>query len=225
MLDIILFYLILARVCKWWSKTVQIHSIIHCILAFLFSHMFLIGSLRYTFSDNISVVLQYLSPREEILAKLIIYHSIGYFTADTIDILISKDPKRYVYIFHHIVALIGLIMVFWGSYLPVFCIWILEMGGMVHHIKYAAEIHGSTSIIILSEILYHTVYVFSRLVLAVNIYYGFLVLKTSPTYYPDLIGLIIGSILIVQNMIWWSVNMKKFLRLLAKVNVIKISDN
>ena len=197
-------YLLLARISKRWSEIIQIHSIIHCLLAFLFSSYYLLYILQLNYLEtNITLSLSELNYHQEVMIRLIVEHSIGYFIADTIDILISQNPKRYVYIYHHLAALIGLSTIYWNSYLAIYCLWVLEMGGMVHHLKFISETTGH--FILVADVLYHVVYLSSRILLMINVYNGFFCYQNE----ADLVGLIIAVFLFVQNMIWWLVNLKK----------------
>ena len=205
-------YLALARVGKRWSETIQIHSIIHCLLAFLFSSYYLsyILKVKY-FETKISLFFIGLSFDQKIICRLIVEHSIGYFIADTLDILISQNPKRYVYIYHHLAALIGLVTIYWDSYLAIYCLWVLEMGGIVHHLKFISDTSGH--LVLCTDIFYHVIYLSSRLLLMINVYNGFFCYRNE----AELMGLIIGAFLFCQNMIWWLINLKKsFQRIFPK---------
>ena len=205
-------YLVLARFFKIWSKKVQIHSIIHCVVAFLWTTFVLFIYLSNDLlSANFSTALQGLSDKEKHMILLASYHSAGYFLADIIDILIDyKNKKRQIYILHHVVAFAGISTVYWGSYLSIYAIWCLEIGGIVHHLKHAAEVNDFGSVpYYLSQLLYHVVYLFSRILLSLNVIGGLVGICKSETILADLMGLTGAVVLLIQNGIWWVHNLKK----------------
>jgi len=189
----VIIYLVLARVCKLFSKTVQIHSIIHCVTAFILTSVLFINEKINPFSFD---AIDYLTSQN----NLIIEHSLGYFIADTIDIFLDHENiKRRVYILHHLVAIAGLLNATPDAIYP---IWALEMGGVVHHLKYAAEVHNfRPSLKFIVEILYHVVYLTTRILVFINLYYS----------NTKIINTLVMYVLLIQNLIWWSYNLRKLL--------------
>jgi len=205
-------YLILARFFKIWSRKVQIHSIVHCVTSFLItSFVLFVSTGNSPFDINVRDILVNVSPDREWLFKFIIFHSLGYFLADTVDIFIDyTNIKRRVYLLHHIAAIAGLSTVYWGSYMSVYPIWALEIGGIVHHLKHASEVYSFGPILyFLTHVLYHVIYLFSRVLLALNVYVGFTWICHSDNIHADIVGLLIACILIIQNFLWWIHNIKK----------------
>jgi hypothetical protein len=164
-------------------------------------------------TDIFSLFLN-LSHYNKSLLLISAYHSAGYFLADTIDILIDyTNYKRHIYILHHIVAFLGIMTVHLGSYLSVYAIWCLEIGGIVHHIKHAADVYRIDPILeVGSHLLYHIVYLFSRILLTLNVLNAFVLIGRSNNITGDLIGLLVSVILIIQNVIWWTYNVKKYFK-------------
>jgi len=196
---IAIIYLALARLCKLFTKDIQIHSIVHCVTAFMFSTcaFIVLGINPFSFSvyDQFALV-------DFKIFDVIIYHSLGYFIADTIDILIDyKNVKRRIYLIHHAAAIIGL---FFGGYTAVYPIWILEMGGIVHHMKHTSEVyhfeHDHTI-----QITYHAVYLFSRVLLSINVY--------NFMNSDNLFITIVITVLLGQNFVWWLHNLKRSIKL------------
>jgi hypothetical protein len=140
-------------------------------------------------------------------------HSTGYFIADTIDIFIDyTNEKRRVYVFHHLVALMGISTVHWDYYLCVYGIWALELGGVVHHLRHASKVYSnSRSVLIAGEVLYHLVYVLSRLFLLINTTVGLWNIMESTMPVIDAVCFLTVYILIIQNGIWWWTNVQKLM--------------
>lgn len=138
-------------------------------------------------------------------------HSAGYFIADTIDIFIDyNNEKRRIYVLHHLVALAGIMTVSWDYYICLYGIWALEIGGVVHHIRHASKVYGTSYIVLIAgEALYHVVYVISRVSLFVSTTIA--VRSVGHSAYPimDMICFLSVYVLIVQNTIWWWHNVKK----------------
>lgn len=210
----IILYLFLARFFKIWSRKVQIHSIIHCVFAFVWtSYVLFINLSGKLLSTDFFNILNGLNNDEKNYVFMVIVHSLGYFIADTIDILIdSKNIKRRIYILHHIVAILGLFTVYWDSYLSIYAIWCLEVGAIVHHFKHSTEVYDFGLVAyIISNILYHVVYISSRIHMTFNTFIGFASLYKNGSNIANVVGLIVSIILLIQNFIWWGHNLKKSL--------------
>lgn len=223
-----LVYLLLANFFKLYylqkstsSNRIQYHSIIHCVLAFLYtSFLFLIKERKESFDTDYYLLLY--TKSNDILYDIAIYHSIGYFLADTFDILLDyTNTKRRIYLLHHGSAIVGLSIIYWGSYIPVYPIWALEMGGIVHHLKNLSEMREIKDNDIFDQILkhkivyqlfYHVVYLFSRILLTINVYKCLIHISLSRNPLPDLLGLTVVCVLIVQNIIWWFKNVSQHFR-------------
>jgi hypothetical protein len=208
-----IFYVILARACKFVSKTVQIHSIVHCFMAAFVSGVAfyqVIGNEVFKL-DAYRQIITSVSEEEGKLLKRVAYHSCGYFIGDTIDIYIDyTNKKRKEYVFHHIASAAGLCTVYMDSYISLWGLWLFEVGGCVHHIKHAAKVWElSAPWDSLSEVLYHTVYLTSRMFLFVNTTFSwFYVFEMSATPAVDIVCCIVVYILVVQNTIWWYKNFR-----------------
>jgi len=206
-------YLVLARLFKILSRTVQIHSIIHCITSFFWTSYILFFYLsNKVLSTDFFVLLQNLNIEQKEIIRLCAFHSAGYFIADTIDIIIDHtNIKRRIYILHHVAAILGLSTIYWGSYASIYAVWCLEIGGMVHHLKHAIETCYKNQIITESgkivyggtQMLYHIVYLSSRVLLGLNVINTFINHKLNPV---DMAGMAIACVLLVQNFIWWYQN-------------------
>lgn len=208
-------YLVLARFFKIWSRKVQIHSIVHCVIAFLWTSFILYVLIGLSPLDmNVREILTNVPPNGERMFQWIIFHSLGYFLADTVDIIIDyTNIKRRIYLLHHVVAIAGLSTVYLGSYMSIYAIWALEIGGLVHHLKHASEVFDfGPFLYILTQILYHVVYLFSRILLTLNTYTMFTWICHSKNIHADVIGLMVACVLIVQNFLWWIHNVKRMLR-------------
>ena len=204
-------YLVLARVCNFWNKKVQIHSIIHCVISFLWTTYVLFISTGYSFlNTNFRALLTNVTDRK-FMFSMIIFHSLGYFLADTVDIFIDyKNQKRRVYLLHHVVAIAGLSTIYWGSYISVYPIWSLEIGGIVHHMKHVSEVYDINIVIyLLIQGLYHVIYLMSRILLALNVYTVFTWICHSDTIGADITAIVVAIVLIIQNLLWWVHNVKK----------------
>lgn len=194
---IALIYLVLSRIFKTFTTDIQIHSIVHCVTSFIFStcSFIVLGINPLSFS-----VYNHFKNSE--IFDVIIYHSLGYFIADTIDILIDyKNVRRRIYLIHHVAAIIGLLF---GGYISVYPIWILEMGGIVHHLKYISEVYHFENDNVI-QVMYHVVYLFSRVLLSINVY--------NFMSSDNLFITVIISVLLIQNFIWWLHNLKKAVKL------------
>lgn len=214
-LDFISFYLILAQICKQYSSKIQIHSIVHCVLAIIMSSyvLFIVSNSGIITSWNI--IADVAAIGETRIYQFVIFHSIGYFIADTIDIMTDDiNLWRQVYIIHHIVAVLGLLTVFKGTYVSFYAIWTLETGGIVHHLKHVAEVYNTpVPLYIMIHMSYHIIYISTRILLTMFILSGVYNLSHTNNLVGDIIGASVGTILVVQNFVWWIKNIKKTLRL------------
>ena len=202
-----IYHLILARFFKIWSKNVQIHSILHCISSTLWASYILYVYLgREVLDTNYIKYIPSLTDNDiQVIIKACTY-SLGYFMADTLDIIIDyTNVKRRVYIIHHLVAMLG---IYWNPSLAIYAIWCLEIGGIVHHLKHASEVNEfGTLFYILSHLLYHIVYLSSRLLLNITLINGI----SFGISFSDIIGMIVGFTLLFQNYLWWWRNLKRSL--------------
>lgn len=83
---------------------------------------------------------------------------------------------------------------------------------MVHHIKHAAHVFQfSYWPNLVAEVLYHTVYLTSRLFLLVNTTYGLYFITESKTVILDILCFGAVYFLLYTNLIWWYQNAKKLL--------------
>ena len=200
---------------KLLAKRTQIHSIIHSVVAFLWTTWILCIYLpNNVLTTNFAASLQGLTDDQQIIILMSIYHSTGYFLADTYDILFVdwKNKKRRIYIPHHLAALIGISTVCYGSYLPVYAIWCLEVGAIVHHLKRIVEMYDCRPMIrLMTQVLYHVVYVSSRILLGLNVINAIQTVQMSETVSADIMGLIMAVILLIQSGIWWIHNARKSL--------------
>ncbi len=210
-----LFYFGLARFLKRFSRVVQLHSVVHCFTAvFLSTWAFHILSDGDAFGlDMYHTILGMRNESHKDMLKQVAYHTAGYFIADTIDILLDdEDKKRKQYILHHVAALAGLCTIFYDSYMSLYGVWLLECGGVVHHIKYASQVlQWPNPWSTLAEVLYHSVYVSSRLLLIINTTKGFYYLNESLTKEVDVICFVVVYILVIQNTIWWYKNARSLI--------------
>lgn len=208
-------YLFLATVMKVFSRTVMFHSIIHCFSASFFAGYALFRCTEGNLiTYDIYHVMQNITDPEAIWwLHQAVLHSTGYFISDTIDILIDHtNVKRQVYVWHHLAAICGLAPMFFDSYLCLIGLWVLEIGGVVHHIKHAAHVFQfSYWPNLISEILYHAVYLSTRLYLLVNNTYGLYFITESHTVVLDAMCFFATYFLLYTNLIWWYQNAKKFL--------------
>jgi hypothetical protein len=203
-------YLFLARVFKIWSKDVQLHSIVHCFSASLASawafHRLSKGN---EFGLDMYHIILGMEEPHKVALKHIAFHSCGYFAADTIDIFIdqAKWPVRKVYILHHLASLVGLWTIHFDSFVCLYGVWLLEIGGVVHHIKHASHIFKwvppfSTA----AEVLYHSIYTSSRVLLLINTSKAWFYVHESSTPVVDKVCFVVVTLLVVQNAVWWYKN-------------------
>ncbi len=210
----IILYLFLARLFKFWSRTVQIHSIIHCVTAFAWtSCIFFVYLGAEILNTNFIEILSNLNEEQKYMITVAGTHSIGYFIADTIDILVDyNNVKRRVYILHHLAAITGAMLIYLGDYSPIYGIWCLEAGGIVHHLKHAADTNNFGVIpYYLSQIIYHVIYLSSRLLLTFNILNHIIYLYHNNCSPVNILGVGLSVSLLIQNYIWWFQNVRKAL--------------
>lgn len=214
-LDFISFYLILTQICKQYSSKIQIHSIVHCVLAVIMSSYVLFVVSNSGITTSWSVISDVAARGETHFYRFVIFHSIGYFIADTIDIIFDDvNIWRQVYIIHHVTAIIGLLTVFTGTYVSFYAIWTLETGGIVHHLKHVAEVYNTpVPLYIMIHMLYHIIYLTTRILLTMFVMTGIYNLSYTNNLVGDIIGASVGTILVIQNFIWWLKNIKKTLKL------------
>lgn len=215
-----LFYVVLARFMKIWSRTVQLHSIFHCVMASIIAGyaIFVVceGNLLTT---KVYLEFQVVNDSEKVLIQMVAFHSAGYFIGDTIDIFIDyENKKRRDYVLHHLAAVAGILTVYWDSYIYLYGLWSLELGGIVHHIKHASHVYQfphpySTG----AEILYHIVYVSTRLMLLFNVTQILFYIAESEHQIVDAICLISVYLLVIQNFVWWFKNLRSSVDKLEKV--------
>jgi hypothetical protein len=203
------FYFATAQICQLRvpKPKIQIHSVIHCI-----NSVILISYLFYSFNINVfrTDVIRLLLSTSNFDSRLVFIctaNSIGYFLADTIDILMDEaNSKRRVYLLHHVLAIIGLLTVYLGNTYSLFAIWCLEIGGIVHHFKHFTECYSCpVKYQYLSIILYFIFYPLSRIYFIVNILY----ILNMPFSISNVACLSIGIILFIQNFIWFIQNTRK----------------
>ena len=189
---------------KLTINKVNIHSIIHCTVASLISTYVLLYRMNNNlFSSQVGTKLQNVEIVYKPFLSIIGTHSLGYFIADTLNIIINQPYNR-KYIFHHIFAIFGIFTIFWESYISTYAIWSLEIGGIVHHLKYAADVYRVNKFSWwIIQMLYHVVYVSTRILIFINITNCLLNISNSYTPIPDSVGIISGYGLVVQNGIWW----------------------
>ena len=206
-------YFTLATVMKVFSKTVMFHSIIHCFSASIFAGYALLrctGGNLFTY-DIYHVMLDIKDPEGIWWLHQAVLHSTGYFISDTIDIRIDHtNLKRQIFVWHHLAAICGMATMFFDSYLCLVGLWSLEIGGVVHHIKHAAHVFQfSYWPNLVAEVLYHTVYLSTRLFLLVNNTYGLYFITESKTIVLDVMCFTATYFLLYVNLLWWYQNAKK----------------
>lgn len=195
----IFYYFYLA---KRLEKYNNLHSIIHCVVSSLVNTYLLFGSLLFASLFDSEINLYFL--------KESAYHTLGYFIADTLDIFFYRynDYHKRKYLFHHIFSIIAISTIYLESYSCIFGIWVLEIGGLVHHIKYTINKYDIKTLKIPTEILYHLIYTSSRIMIFLNITKCLLNIKTSENIISDVILITTGYSLVIQNTIWWYKNLK-----------------
>lgn len=202
-------YLALARSLRRFSPTVQLHSVAHCFLASALAgvvfHSVTPGYSMFGLDAYRTILL--IKDGDRVLTRRVAMHSAGYFAADTADIYLDRTPsgrKRRMYVPHHLASLAGLATVLFGCQVPLWGLWLLECGGAVHHVKFAARIwRWSAAATVLAETLYHTVYVWSRSLLFLNTSRAWLFLAQSSSPALDSICFLVVYALVGMNSVWW----------------------
>jgi len=211
-----LFYLILANVLRKWSPKVMLHSIFHCMTStFMAGCTVYIVSGGHLFTMDMYRILAYdVDDSQKDLLKQVAYHSAGYFVGDTIDIKLDyKNEKRQQFVLHHIAALVGLTTVYFDSWMSIYGLYLLEAGGVVHHIKHAAHVwQWQPPFSTIAKVLYHVIYLGSRILLfgtAVKATYN---IGDSKQIYLDIMCCGAVFVLVPQNLVWWVKNAKDSLK-------------
>ena len=202
-------YVGLARICKRWSKTVQLHSIFHCFAAVgLSTYAFWQVADGHIWGFDIYHTILRISDGDKELLRQVAYHSSGYFIGDTIDIYMdAENTKRKEFVVHHLAALLGLCTIFFNGYMFLYGLWLLEIGGIVHHIKHASRtFQWPQPWLAVAEGLYHVVYVSSRVLLFTNTTNGWFYLHESNSKAMDVICFTVVYVLVAQNSVWWFKN-------------------
>ena len=206
-------YFYLARKLQSPDSKTYPHSIIHCITAAIANTYILFWVMnKNILSSNVINDISLLSNTNHIsYLRYSTLHSLGYFVADTLDILIDyyDVPRKRVYLLHHLFSIAGISTLYWNSYLSTYALWSLEIGGIVYHLKYYANESDSKILKIVSLILYHVVYVITRILVFNNTTkYAF---NGDSLSIVKIVNLGVGYGLLVQNGIWWVKNIKKSL--------------
>lgn len=106
----------------------------------------------------------------------------------------------------------GISTVHWDYYLCLYGIWALELGGVVHHLRHATKVYSNSYFVLIAgEVLYHLVYVLSRIFLFVNTTIGLWNFRESKMPMLDAVCFVTVYVLIIQNTIWWWTNVQKLL--------------
>jgi len=117
------------------------------------------------------------------------------------------NTKRKDFVVHHLAALLGLCTIFFNGYMFLYGLWLLEIGGIVHHIKHASRtFQWPEPWFTVAEVLYHVVYVSSRVLLFTNTTNGWFFLHESNSKAMDVICFSVVYILVAQNSVWWFKN-------------------
>ena len=189
------------------TNTSQIHVYYTYITVYIVSD----GQL---FTLDVYRILLKVDDSQKDLLKQVAYHSAGYFIGDTIDIKLDyKNEKRQEFVLHHLAALVGLTTVYFESYLSLYGLWLLETGGVVHHIKHAAHVFNwQPPFSTLAETMYHIIYLGTRLLLLGNSIKTSFNLGESTQMYLDIVCVSAVFVLVPQNLIWWVKNAKDSLK-------------
>lgn len=200
MIFFLIFYFFLAQ----WTKNmfkIKFHSIVHCCTSVLLISYFF-------YKNSINIITLSITKQLYILNDPFIIicaaNSNGYFIADLVDILVDKNIKRRVYIFHHLVAIVGISTIYVNNNFSIFAIWCLEIGGLVHHLKYASEIY-SLQFQNITNFLYFFIYSTSRFYFTLN----FIPILFTYFSFSDFICVLVGISLTFQNVIWLRKNYSK----------------
>jgi hypothetical protein len=206
-----IFYVILARIMKIWSKTVQLHSIFHCVTASVWAgYAIYVVCKGNILTTNVYQEFQHVDDSDKAIIQMVAFHSAGYFIGDIIDIYIDyENVKRKDYVLHHLAAIAGILTVYWDSYIYLYGLWSLELGGIVHHIKHASHVwQFSHPYSTAAELLYHIVYVSTRLMLLLNVTKILYYVADSEHQVVDMICFVSVYTLVIQNFIWWFKNLQ-----------------
>lgn len=214
----ILFYVALARFMKIWSKTVQLHSIFHCVMTSIVAGYAIYVCTGNLLTTNVYQEFQTVHESEKGLIQMVAFHSAGYFIGDTIDIFIDyENKKRRDYVLHHLAAVAGILTVYWESYIYLYGLWSLELGGIVHHIKHASHVcDWPQPFSTIAEVMYHIVYVSTRIMLLFNCSKILFYITDSEHQFVDAICFLSVYILVIQNFIWWFKNLRASVSKLEK---------
>jgi hypothetical protein len=214
-----IFYVVLARIMKIWSKTVQLHSIIHCVLSSMWAgYAIYVVCKGNILTTNVYQEFQHVDDKDKGLIQIVAFHSAGYFIGDTIDIYIDyENKKRKDYVLHHLAAIAGILTVYWDVYIFLYGLWTLELGGIVHHIKHASHVWNfphpySTA----TEILYHVIYLATRIMLMFNATKILYYVAGSEHKVVDMICFLSVNTLVIQNFVWWFKNLQSSVLKLEK---------
>ena len=125
---------------------------------------------KNVFSSHIAADLQIVDDKYKPLLSMVTKHSLGYFIADTLNIILYQPHNR-KYILHHLLSIFAAVSIlYWNSYLSTYGLWSFEIGGFVHHLKYSADAyHVNILLWYIAQILYHSVYVTTRLLTFTNL--------------------------------------------------------
>ena len=159
-------YFYFVRKSQQYNKNIYLHSIFHCVLSALFNTYILFGNnYKYVLSSEVGKSLQTTTNSNNNLLNISVSHSLGYFIADTLDILVDyyTEPHKRKYLIHHLFAISGIMSSYLGSYLCIYAIWALEIGGIFYHLKYVGELYNKDNtsnkmIYLTTQALYHICY-------------------------------------------------------------------
>ena len=202
LLVFIIVYILLAKI----SPRLELHSIVHCIVSICWNGYMMYSYIPTSmFSYNtVKNMLDFLQLNPEIKSKLILssVHSIGYFLGDLIYIIVWQRRDR-KYIFHHIISILSILVIYFDCYIPTYGIFFGQLGGLGHHVK-----RFENSFYFLKPFIvgfYFMIYSTSRILMLMNaIHYSFYLQK-----YVDIIPTYLSILLVIQNFIWLYKNYKK----------------
>lgn len=205
-------YYVLSLFFGIWHKKIDYHSLIHsCVASGWITYALFYYSKNRILDIDIPIKLMSISLDQKTMFKTIIEHSLGYYLADTTYILFNAEKKKRIYINHHLSSILGLSIVFYDSFLSVYAAWILNVGGVVHHLKHISEVYDFKSKSIF-QYSYFIIYLFSRILLTINTTNMLINISKSQNKIADIIGLSVGFFLIIENFKWWWINVQKKLK-------------
>lgn len=182
----LLFYMFMARYFP------NRHSLFHCSVATIWNVYFIFIHQSFKIYTPYNYYL-----------RIGILHSMGYFIADTLDIVLfdNKNEKRKIYIFHHLLTVFCMLLslnfcTFSGNH----GLWTSEIGGILHHVK---NMYRNRIIFII----YFILYLFTRLTLFYIITYGLFFFENINIF--DYVLLISLYPIIFQNLKWLYINTVK----------------